>query len=200
MSARRDSARTRRLVLEAAFDQVHRRGFQAASLTEIVAATGLTKGALYHHFPSKKALGYAVVEELLAELVEETWVKPLQDCPDPVGRLKELITRAIDQAQPVDLLLGCPINNLALEMSSVDEGFRRRIQRIYERWRQGTAEALRRARDAGQVRGDFDPAEAALFIVGSLAGCRSLAKNAQSLEPMLACRRSLARFLDGLRT
>ena len=42
------------------------RGFQSASLDTILASAGVTKGALYYHFNSKEALGYAVVEEIIA--------------------------------------------------------------------------------------------------------------------------------------
>ena len=53
---------TRQRILEASFAEIHRQGFQAASVANILTTTGLTKGALYHHFPSKKDLGLAVID------------------------------------------------------------------------------------------------------------------------------------------
>jgi AcrR family transcriptional regulator len=55
----RDPERTRERLLQAAFREIHRSGFQSASIDTILAATNVTKGALYHHFESKEALGYA---------------------------------------------------------------------------------------------------------------------------------------------
>ena len=72
------AAETRHNLLEAAFDEIHRTGFQAASLHRILRRTGLTKGALYHHFPNKLALGYAVVDELLGPYLEQNWLAPLR--------------------------------------------------------------------------------------------------------------------------
>jgi AcrR family transcriptional regulator len=46
-------------------------GYAATSTAQIVAATGLTKGALYHHFDDKLDLFRAVVEELESELADE---------------------------------------------------------------------------------------------------------------------------------
>jgi AcrR family transcriptional regulator len=46
-------------------------GYAATSTAQIVAASGLTKGALYHHFTDKRRLFRAVVEELEAELADE---------------------------------------------------------------------------------------------------------------------------------
>jgi AcrR family transcriptional regulator len=46
------------------------RGFAGAPLDEVVRDAGVTKGALYHHFPSKEALFLAVFEDVEQDLVE----------------------------------------------------------------------------------------------------------------------------------
>jgi len=53
----RDPERTRERLLQAAFREIHRSGFQSAGIDTILAATNVTKGALYYHFESKEALG-----------------------------------------------------------------------------------------------------------------------------------------------
>ena len=68
---------TRRQILDAAYTVIHRHGFQAAGLNDILAMTGVTKGAMYHHFPGKTALGYAVVDELVKAYLEDWWLAPL---------------------------------------------------------------------------------------------------------------------------
>jgi len=62
-------ARTRAALLGAARQVFTRDGFANARTSEIVAGTGLTRGALYYHFPDKLALFDAVVEEVARELV-----------------------------------------------------------------------------------------------------------------------------------
>lgn len=200
MQPRRNPVETRQAILEAAFHEFYRRGFQAASLKHILARTGVTKGALYHHFPNKRALGYAVVEEVLQSMVDEDWLRPLESAANPIDCLEERLTGFTETAGENDILLGCPLNNLALEMSPVDEGFRRRLNQIYERWREGLAEALRRGQAAGQVRLEIDPLQAATFTVGAMAGCRSLAKTAQSAELMGVSCDSLVQYWESLRT
>jgi AcrR family transcriptional regulator len=54
---------TRRRLLAAARQAFAERGYAGTSTPEIVAAAGLTRGALYHHFADKKGLFQAVVEE-----------------------------------------------------------------------------------------------------------------------------------------
>jgi AcrR family transcriptional regulator len=199
MIPKRNPTKTRELIVEAAFHEFHRHGFQAASLKRILAHTGVTKGALYHHFPNKRALGYAVVEEVLENMVEDDWLRPLETAENPINCLKEELTAFNRTAGENDLLLGCPLNNLALEMSPADEGFRVRLNRIYDRWREKLAEALERGQTAGQVRKDIDALQTATFIVGAMAGCRSLAKNAQSAGLMKAVCKSLIDYWESLR-
>ena len=69
----RDPDVTRNKLLQAAFEEIYRRGFQAASLDTILIKAGVTKGALYHHFPDKAALGYAVVDEVVKGLLLKRW-------------------------------------------------------------------------------------------------------------------------------
>lgn len=64
------SARTRAALLRAGCELFARDGFAAARTSEIVARTGLTRGALYHHFPDKLALFDAVLEDVAVRLVE----------------------------------------------------------------------------------------------------------------------------------
>ncbi len=189
---------TRQRLLEAAFEEIHRYGFQAASISRILRHTGVTKGALYHHFPSKKALGYAVLDELIRDRMREFWIEPLHR-GDPIDVMIQTITEAGREMTLDDIRLGCPLANLSQEMSPVDEGFRERIEAIYAEWRQGLSEALRRGQAAGQVRADVDTDATAVLVVASLEGCLASAKNAQRHELLIQCGGALIRFLDGLR-
>jgi len=80
---------TRERLLQAGFNEIYRRGFQGASLDTILNQAGVTKGALYHHFPDKAALGYAVVDEVVRGLLLQRWLGVLQAEPgDPLTALQ----------------------------------------------------------------------------------------------------------------
>ena len=185
--------------MEAAQREIHGHGFRAASLSRILASTGLTKGAAYHHFPNKQALGHAVIEEVMAEMVEEDWLRPLARADNPIDCLQEILAGFAARGDPEFILLGCPLNNLALEMSFEDEGFRLRIREIYDRWRQALAEALERGRERGLVRTGLDLEAVATFIVAGLAGCRSLAKNGQDPGVLEQCVKAMTGYWESLR-
>jgi AcrR family transcriptional regulator len=199
MTQKRDPEATRRLLLQAAFEEIYAHGFQAASLDNILAETGVTKGALYHHFRNKMALGYAVVDEVIRPMIREVWVDSLATSEDPVEALSQTFQRARDERGEQAYTLGCPLNNLAQEMSGLDEGFRQRIQRVLEVWQQGVAQALRRGQACGCVRADLDPEKAATFILAALEGTIGLAKSAQSPQIFEASWYGLERFFESLR-
>src|SRR6202022_610951 len=87
----RDPVRTRRRLLQAAFQEVYHSGFQGSDLETILDRAGVTKGALYHHFESKEALGYAVVDEVLATRMHDKWLRPLEEAKNPIDALARII-------------------------------------------------------------------------------------------------------------
>src|SRR5262245_1203545 len=103
----RDPQRTRQRLLQAAFREVYRSGFQGAAIDTISAATGVTKGALYYHFGSKEALGYAIVEEIVAALPRDKWLRPLQQGKDPIDALIHIVQAT--SVRPKDVQGGCPL-------------------------------------------------------------------------------------------
>ena len=199
MSRIRDPRATRQKILEAAFEKIHRQGFQATGLGDILAATGVTKGAFYHHFPSKMELGYALVEEHLKDYVSQWWLAPMEDSDDPIEDLARLIHDRLTSGVPEIAEHGCPLNNLAQEMAAVDEGFRQRLEGLYRSWRKGVARAFRRGQQHGRVRGDVDTEAAAAFVIAALEGAFGLAKNARSVEVFQECMGGLSQYLASLR-
>ena len=198
MATQRNPDLTRQSLLQAAFQEIYRSGFQAASLDNILSKVGVTKGALYHHFGSKEELGYAVVDELIREHILDRWVRSLEKAENPIDGVLAILRRK-DPHPHFDQRLGCPLNNLAQEMSPLNEGFRKRLKSVFREWREGIAKALRRGQERGQVRSDVDPLESADFFIAALEGSVSLAKNAQDRDLFDSCKAGLARYLESLR-
>ena len=196
-SIRGDARQTRRKLLMAASRHIHRKGFRATGLSDFLPETELTKGAFYHHFPTKLHLGYAIIDELLTAYVDEMWLSLLRDSRDPITALKAVLSSLTADSETLNF--GCPINNLALEMSPVDEGFRERIEHLYRRWISGVGSALSRGQEAGMVSVSVNARDAATFIVAAAAGCRGLAKNARSGATLVRALQHLGRYLDTLK-
>lgn len=189
---------TREKLLQSAFCEIHRQGFQAASIANILQDTGLTKGALYHHFPTKQALGLAVIEEVIKERLEGLIFKPLRESERPVEMLLEIIA-TIDKKVPSDfVMLGCPLNNLMQEMSPLDELFQERLGGVLGVWQKTVEGALKRGQKQGEIRAEVDYKAAALFVVSAWEGCIGVAKNMQSPKAFSVCMKQLHGYVQGL--
>src|SRR5215469_7628324 len=85
----RNAQQTRERLLQAAFREVYKVGYQNAGLDTILAATNVTKGALYYHFENKEALGFAIIEEIVGAITRDRWMLPLErsNDKDPIDAL-----------------------------------------------------------------------------------------------------------------
>jgi TetR/AcrR family transcriptional regulator, transcriptional repressor for nem operon len=199
-TATRAPGSTRRKILKAAFDEFYKNGFQGGSINRIVDKAGTTKGALFHHFQDKNDLGYAVVEEIVFSNIKERWLDPLADSIDPIATVRKAMRQfAKEENANGRLLQGCPLNNLAQEMSPLNEGFRRRLEKIYSAWREALEAALARGIKAGTVRKGISPRKVAALLVAALEGIIGTAKNSQSMELFERAGEGLFDYLDALR-
>jgi AcrR family transcriptional regulator len=204
MDRRRRGSRTpeltRRKLLDAALAEFSVNGFQGGSLSHIAETAGATKGALFHHFASKHDLGYAVLDERIEPLLLKRWLEPLHEATDPLGEMQRGLKCYVDE----DIangwwLQGCPLNNLAQEMSPLDAGFHDRIERLYTRWRQDYRCALERGIGAGTVDPRLDAGNAAAVIVAAHMGIWGSGKSSRSTRVMHQAADGLCAYLDDLR-
>ena len=193
------STETRGKILMAAFDEIYHRGFQAASLSHILKNTDTTKGALYYHFKNKMELGYAVVDEIIYTTLKANWIEPLRNTDTPIDTIQQILLESGQRMTEEDVRLGCPLNNLAQEMSPIDEGFRNHISAVYLEWQDAIEEAVERGKKAGNIRHDADAKQLSVLFVATLEGCLGLAKSTQSLETLMSCGRGLIDQLELLK-
>jgi TetR/AcrR family transcriptional repressor of nem operon len=197
LATSRNPERTRRLLLQAAFQEMYRSGYRSADLDAILAAAGVTKGALYYHFDDKEALGYAVVDEVIASSVQQKWVQPLRNAKNPIDALVRIVQS--ESLKREDVQRGCPLLNLSQEMSGLDEGFRRRTAKLFKDWHDAIAEALREGQKRRVVRSDIDANETATFLIAAYEGYVVLTKNSQDARMMQSGQRRVSGHIESLR-
>jgi AcrR family transcriptional regulator len=185
----------RRRVLDAAASLFQSHGYAATGTQDIFEAAGVTSGAFYHHFDSKKDLGLAVVRERVATAVEDTWLGPLRDARttlEGVTAVFAAIARELDDNRAVR---GCPVNNLTLELAYADPEFRRELKTVFDAWRAAIAAKL--ADDmARRIVRKRDPEALAAYVVAVYSGAMALAKVEQRSQPLADCLHELAAALD----
>jgi AcrR family transcriptional regulator len=195
----RDPEGTRERLLMAGFEEVYQRGFQAASVDDVLRRLRVTKGAFFHHFPNKLAFGYALIDEVITDLIRAQWVTPLSTSDDPLATIADAFDAGARELSNAPVNLGCPLNNLAQEMSPLDDGFRLRTQRVFELWMQTYELALRRGQSNGTVRTSIDARGEAFALVAEIEGILSLSKNSQDRRALTIGAQGLRRRLNALR-
>ena len=195
----RNPQQTRERLLRSAFSEIHTNGFQGMRVDEVLRHSGLQKGAFYHHFGSKTELGYAVLEEQVKALVESVWLAPLAEIEDPVRDLPRMLDNLGERIPPSMREHGCPLNNLAQEMSTQDEGFRIRIARLFDNWIDAFVRVFEKAKKGGYVDKQIDSRAVSRFIIAVLEGCIGVYKVKRSAQQWAACRSQLAAYLTTLR-
>jgi TetR/AcrR family transcriptional repressor of nem operon len=171
------AAATRDQILDAAGRLIHLRGYHNTSLDDVLRESGVGKGNFYYYFKSKEGLGYAIIDRVVQGFLERTLEPAFADTDaDPVEQIDAFLDRLVEIHRRRNCVGGCPMGNLASELSDVHEGFRQRLAEIFEHWRVKLADALERGRRRERLRADLDTAAAAGFVVASLEGAILMAK------------------------
>jgi len=191
--------KTREQLLEAAFNEIHSQGFRAASLGNILKNTGLTKGALYHHFPNKQALGYAVFDEIIVPESQEKWLRLQNPNNNPVDVLLAIGQELLEEANFETIQLGCPICNLIQEMSGVDEGFHIRFADFQNEWRKQLANAIRRGQENNMIIKELNASSVASFLIAVHDGAASVGKATHDMQEYENCVKEMSRYVNNLR-
>jgi AcrR family transcriptional regulator len=180
-----DPAGVRTRILDAAFELFQRQGFNATSILDIAAGARVTGGALHHHFPTKQALGEAVIAERVAAAVEDAWLEPVLNASTAREGILKVFSTLADELDAQGAVRGCPVNNLTLELAYTNAGFRDRLRREFERWRRTIADKL----------GTPDADARAAMVVATYSGAMAMAKAEQRGEPLRLCAKELERLL-----
>ncbi|MEU7670142.1 ScbR family autoregulator-binding transcription factor, partial [Streptomyces huasconensis] len=172
MAQQERGIRSKRSILEAAADVFGERGYDAASTNEILARAGLTRGALYHHFPSKEAIAAALVEAQLEALVVPERTLKLQSVID--------LTSAFARRLQYDTVLRASVR-LTVEQSS----FSCSAQTPYNMAITVIEDLLKQAGEQGELLPGTDPLEVASTIVGSFTGLQVMSQAYSNRQDLL---------------
>lgn len=156
---------TRRKILDAAIDVFGEVGYAAAGWGTIIERTGMTKGALYHHFDSKEALASDIIDEGTQVLVSAF----RNVCGSASPALENMIHGTFAIA---GILSSDKTARAAEQLVGALSGFNDAAARCCQTWVDAMAEQAREAIDEGDLRDDVDPVQLSESIVGAMVGTR----------------------------
>jgi TetR/AcrR family transcriptional repressor of nem operon len=156
------------------------RGYHDTSLDDVRRATGLTTGALFHHFSGKEQLGLAVldwyVDQRRRELAAIERTLPATD--DPLERVLRLLhaTRTRTERRARRRQAGCVFGNLTTALADTHAGFRRKLADCFDEMAIDFKLRLDAAVQEHRPRRKLDTLGLARYIVSMLEGSIILAR------------------------
>ncbi|MFD8752412.1 ScbR family autoregulator-binding transcription factor [Kitasatospora sp. NPDC059577] len=151
------AVRTRRLILEAAASVFDEYGYEGATIGEVVARAGVTRGAVYFHFASKRELAQGVVEEQFGR----------DDLPERHCKLQEFVDLGMVVAH---LMPRDPLLSAGARLSLGQDVFGDFSGGAAPGWIQRAEGVLVSAGERGELLPQVIPAETAWLVTGAWTG------------------------------
>lgn len=168
-------------------------GFQNTSISQIIAATGVKKGNLYYHFPSKEELGIAVLADARDEFL--TTLDQSLSGTDPRQKILNSCNRIMELMQQSNFVGGCLFGNTALEMTDSNSRFGKIIQDVFSRWIDRIERELQQAATAGFLKSPVSANALATSIVALLEGGIMLSRVYNDKNSLKDCIRTVRTLL-----
>ncbi|WP_044022212.1 TetR/AcrR family transcriptional regulator [Bacillus sp. SG-1] len=160
----------------------HSKGYENTKLSEILAETGIGKGQFYHYFKSKRELGEAVIDHLIAEMTEELFVGILDQSLPPKVKLQKMLDTVLTLQMEHEGKRGCPIGNLAIELSEHDPLFREKLAHFFEQWEKKVQQLLDEMQQNGEIASGLNTQKKARALIATIEGGILLMKVKQDIE------------------
>ena len=175
---------TKQKILQIGAEIIHRKGYNATGLQEILSAANVPKGSFYNHFKSKEDFGLQVIDfftDFFAQFCKDI----LEDSNrSPLGRLVLLLDRFMEFFDSRGYTCGCPVGNLAQELGDLSPVFQEKLSKAIDTMVDYYTMILSEAQAAGEVSKDLNAKEAASFIVTSWHGALIRMKVSKGAGPL----------------
>ncbi|MBX4907418.1 MULTISPECIES: TetR/AcrR family transcriptional regulator [Rhizobium] len=189
-----DPEGVRRRIIDAAYDAFVTQGYLATGMLELRERASVSGGALAHHFPAKRDLGLAVIRDRVAAAVRQTWIEPLRTCADAPTAIDLIFEAIIGELTQKDRVSGCPLNNMAMEVSQHDAEMRALVSAVFGDWHKALFAKF--AADLEEKRAiGLHPRTIATLVIAAYSGAMTMAKASQDVGPLRDCRAELATLL-----
>ena len=181
-------------ILDAAATLISERGFTSTSVDDVIKGAKLSgKSHFYHYFKSKEELGYEVLNRQFERFAERGLAILREPMIDPLERLNLFIDAVVALQSESGGRHGSPFGNLAAELADAHEGFRVRIEAVFERWASQIRSLLWEARP--QLHDDVDAVRLSRFIIASLEGAVLMTRVKRDLSVLEGIAADLKRFI-----
>jgi TetR/AcrR family transcriptional regulator, transcriptional repressor for nem operon len=159
---------TRDRLVDTAMQLFWAKGYGSTSVADVLQASSVNSGSLYHFFPGKQDLLLAVLERY-REGIGPMLLAPAWDgVDDPIERVFALLARYREGIVMTDCTYGCPIGSLALEIHEPDPPVRAALAANFDAWTTAVEGCLVSA--GARLPAALDRRELAEFVLTTMEG------------------------------
>jgi TetR/AcrR family transcriptional repressor of nem operon len=190
------TAATREKIVETAARLFHEQGFASTGVATILREANVNSGSLYHFFSSKDELLKGVLEWYLKNLEPIVTAPVAGQEPDPILRVFRLLDWYRQYMLDNECRMGCPVGNLALEVSDTHPEIRHLVNANFDNW----AGILQSWLEEGseQLPADTDCVALARFVLTVMEGGILQARAAGSVQPYDQSVAHLRKYIESL--
>jgi TetR/AcrR family transcriptional repressor of nem operon len=171
-------------------------GYGPTGLSEIARKADVQQGSLYHFFPTKEELLAAVLERRKALLWPEVLQSIWDRVDDPIERVFKLLDQYRKMLQVTEFSHGCPIGNLAIELTESHPNARRLIAENFDNWLKAIEQCFLEA--SRRLPEGAEPKRLAIFVLTTMEGAVMLARTYRDFRAYDAAVISLREYIDGM--
>lgn len=182
----RSTRPTRDHLIDVGLDLMHRHGFNATGLTDILQAADVPKGSFYHFFGSKEEFAAAALERYAAQKAEHIAALLSDATISPRKRLKRYFLDLVKVAGQRGPNPGCLLGRFSLEISAESPQLRKRISASFARWQHAIATVIEQAIAQKELPADTNPDALAGFLLNSWEGALLRSQADKSDAPLEA--------------
>ncbi|MBP1841502.1 TetR/AcrR family transcriptional regulator [Formosa algae] len=167
---------TKQLIIDKAFTLFYENGFKTTSIDKIMKETTLSKGAFYHHYKSKKALGLEVISLKVQKRVLDGMVYPLEETGDALDILEHIFITRLKSFKIYEKEHGCPMNNLINEIGDHELAYQLALKQIIETWKSALIKLIERGKREHTIKPNVSSAAVAVYLISAFEGIRGIRK------------------------
>jgi len=184
---------TRERILAKAAELFNQHGLEGTSMADLMQATGLEKGGIYRHFPSKEAVAAEAFDYAWEEALQER-IRDLDSIPGSVDRLKHLIANFVERRSTIPG--GCPLLNTAVESDDGNPVLRERARQALRSWQDLLTSVINQGIQRGEIRSGVDPKRLGMLVISTLEGALMISRLERDPDALLTARSHLNGYLD----
>lgn len=180
--------------LEAAMHVFWLKGYEAASLQDLLKAMGLSKSSLYQGFGGKKELFLLCVNRYCEGLTASLRAR-LSEAASGRGFIEEVLLDSASEARRAKQRRGCLLMNTATEFAQRDPEIAARVAIGFEALQEVLGAAVRRGQREGDIAADEDPDVLTSYLISGLGGIKTVVKGGANEEEVRGIVRVILRGL-----